>query len=75
MKMQHKVSVEWQDEAKLMGDIYYLHIRDFFVLRPCVIGFVLRNLCDIYFLQMALVVVSVLLSGIALKINRVAAPK
>ena len=39
-----------------MDDIDYSRIRDIFVLCPCVIGFALRNLRDIYFLQMALVV-------------------
>ena len=42
-----------------MGDIDYSRIHDILVLHPCVVGFALCNLCDIYFLQMALVVLSV----------------
>ena len=42
-----------------MGDVDYSRIRDILVLRPCVVEFALRNLRDIYFLQMALVVWSV----------------
>ena len=36
-----------------MGDIDYSHIRDILVLRPCVVGFALRNLRDIYFRNLA----------------------
>ena len=46
-----------------MGDIDYSRIRDILVLRPCVVGFALRNLRDIYFLQMALVVSSIFIVG------------
>ena len=42
-----------------MGDIDYSRIHDILVLRPCVVGFALHNLRDIYFWQMALVVWSV----------------
>ena len=42
-----------------MGDIHYLLIRDTFVLSPCAVGFILCNVREIYFLQMALGVFSV----------------
>ena len=45
--------------ATTMDNIDYSCIRDILVLRPCVVEFALRNLRDIYFLQMALVVLSV----------------
>ena len=56
-----------------MGDIDYSRIRDILVLRPCVVGFALRNLRDIYFLQMELVVWSVLLSGVTPKFSVIVA--
>ena len=37
-----------------MGDIHYSRIRDTFALSPCAVGFALRNVREIYFLQMAL---------------------
>ena len=42
-----------------MGDIHYSRIRDTFALSPCAVGFALRNVREIYFLQMALGVFSV----------------
>ena len=42
-----------------MGDIHYSRIRDTFALSPCAVGFALRNVREIYFLQMALGVSSV----------------
>ena len=42
-----------------MGDIHYSRIRDTFTLSPCAVGFALRNVLEIYFLQMALGVFSV----------------
>ena len=43
----------------LMGNIHYSCIRDTFALSPCAVGFALRNVREIYFLQMALGVFSV----------------
>ena len=40
-----------------MGDTCYSHIRVIYVSRPCVLGLALRNVCNIFILQMALVVV------------------
>ena len=42
-----------------MDDIHYSRIRDTFALSPCAVGFALRNVREIYFLQMALGVFSV----------------
>ena len=42
-----------------MGNIHYSRIRDTFALSPCAVGFALRNIREIYFLQMALGVFSV----------------
>ena len=42
-----------------MDDIYYSHIRDFYVLRPCVVGFTLRNVRYIFRRKMALVVFNI----------------
>ena len=42
-----------------MGDIHYSRIRDTFALSPFAVGFALRNVREIYFLQMALGVLSV----------------
>ena len=44
------------DDRKIMSmdDIHYSRIRDTFALSPCVVGFALRNVREIYFLQMAL---------------------
>ena len=42
-----------------MGNIHYSRIRDTFALSPCAVGFALRNVREIYFLQMALGVFSV----------------
>ena len=45
-----------------MGHIHYLHIRDIFALSLCAVGFALRNVRDIYILQMALGVFSVIVA-------------
>ena len=45
-----------------MGHIHYSHIRDIFALSPCAVGFALRNVRDIYILQMALGVFSVIVA-------------
>ena len=45
-----------------MGHIHYSHIRDIFVLSPCVVGFALRNVRDIYIVQMALRVFGVIVA-------------
>ena len=44
---------------KTMGHIHYSRIRDIFASSPFAVGFALRNVRDIYFLQMALGVFSV----------------
>ena len=45
--------------SKQMGDIHYSRICDTFALSPYAVGFALRNVHEIYFLQMALEVFSV----------------
>ena len=42
------------DRHEEMGDIHYSCIRDTFALSQCAVGFALRNIHEIYFLQMAL---------------------
>ena len=44
---------------KTMGHIHYSRIRDIFASSPFAVGFALRNVRDINFLQMALGVSSV----------------
>ena len=43
-----------------MGLIRYLRFRDIFALCPCALGFGLRNVRNIFLLQMALVVVHII---------------
>ena len=45
-----------------VGHIHYSHIRDIFVPSPCAVGFALRNVRDIYILQMALGVFGVIVA-------------
>ena len=42
-----------------MDDIDYSHIRVIYVLRPCVVGFALRNVRYIFHRKMALVVFNI----------------
>ena len=44
----------------VMGLIRYLRFRDIFALCPCALGFGLRNVRNIFLLQMALVVVHII---------------
>ena len=43
-----------------MGDIRYSRIRVIYVSRPCALGLALRNVRNIFILQMALVVVTII---------------
>ena len=51
---------DWS-HVQVMDDIHYSRIRDTFALSPCAVGFALRNVREIYFLQMALGVLVFLL--------------
>ena len=42
-----------------MSDIHYLRIRVIYMLRLCAIGLALRNVHNIFILQMALVVLTI----------------
>ena len=46
-------------DGNLMGDINYLRIRVIYVLRPCVVGFALCNVRDIFFRKWPLVVFNI----------------
>ena len=43
-----------------MGDIRYSRIHVIYVLHPCVLGLALRNVRNIFILQMVLVVVTII---------------
>ena len=43
-----------------MGDIRYSRIRVIYVSRPCALGLALRNVRNIFILQMVLVVVTII---------------
>ena len=45
-----------------MDDIDYMRIRDIYVLRPCVVGFTLRNVSYIFRSKMALVVFNIFIA-------------
>ena len=50
-----------------MDDIHYSRIRVIYVLRLCVVGFALRNVCYIFRRKMALVVFNIFLPTIISK--------
>ena len=43
-----------------MGDIRYLRIRVIYVSHPCALGLALHNVRNIFIMQMALVVVTII---------------
>jgi len=43
----------------VMDDIHYSHIRVIYLSRPCALGLALRSVCNIFALQMALVVLTI----------------
>ena len=56
----HGLNLKWVNNwYKTMDDIDYFRIRVIYVLRPCVVGFALRNVCYIFHRKIVLVVFNI----------------